>query len=453
MPANNFAAYFQDPVTGSNPLAALGNPTGTGAGGLPNWADPIGALLGGLGGSLFGGKEDKSDKWIRLPDGTSVQIRGSNKRNPVPASDIPSINAEPTRAYLQAANNVRALTDLLPYYSKAVAGQIIPQEEAKLAASEVTSPKYAELMTRLYEQYGPQLNQIGNDIARQNAMSQAERDRDVLAGPGQELIQQALEAAKLYDPEFFKTRETTAGRLEDLLGSIDLSGGLSETERREIEQGLAREGQQRGTAGAPNQTEIVGNAMRYGEAGRNRVTQNQNALSQAIAASTAFLPASRSGVDVFQVATGRSSGANAGENKFTGITTPGQEAYNMAGTLFGNAGANTLQNSQIDATKKLNEKDWLDQFSQFTGALGNLGSLAGGAFAMCWVAREVYGVNSPCWIIFRQWLTNRAPSWLRKVYMQYGQQFAWWLHDKPKLKTLIRSAMNNVISKNYGWNT
>ncbi len=311
----------------------------------------------------------------------------------------------------------------------------------------------AELMTKLYAQYGPQLNEIGNQIALQNAMASAQRDTDVLAGPGQDLIRQALEAAKLYDPEFFKTRELTADRTADLLRSVNLGSGLSETERREVEQGLAREGQARGTAGAPSQTETVSNAMQYGQAGRNRELQSQSALAQAISASTQFLPASRSGVDVFQVATGKPSGANTGENKFTGVQMPGQEAYGLAGQLFGNIGQSQRQQADIKATANLNEKDWLDQFSQFSGALGNLGGIIGGAAAFCWTAREVYGAKDVRWQIFRQWMLNHAPKWLLRLYIKHGQRLAWWLHDKPKLKNVIKHFMNKAIERNYGWNT
>lgn len=442
----DFASYFQDPVTGSNPFAALSDMSGKSPSGLPNWADPIGALLGGLGGGLFGG-DDKKHSWKKQGD---FMVHTSGKFAPVPISDIPGTVGKPSQTYKDVAENVRILETMLPYFSKAVAGQIIPQEEAKLAASQVTSPKYAQLMTDLYEQFGPQLNQIGNEIARTNAMETASRDRDVLAGPGKELLTELQAAMQQMDPEFYATRELTSNRLADLMKSIDLSGALSETERREIEQGLAREGVARGTANAPNQSETVANAMQYGQAGRNRQMQNQNNLSQAIAASTQFLPASRTGVDPFLVATGRASVPNTGENKFTGITTPGNEAQNLTNTLFGNVGQTGLQNAQIDATAKLNEKDWLDQFSQFAGAFGNLtGGIAGIAGAMCWVAREVYGEKNPRWQIFRQWLLNKAPTLLRNLYIAHGQRFAWWIHDKPKLKTFIRHLMNNVIRRNY----
>ena len=40
------------------------------------------------------------------------------------------------------------------------------------------------------------------------------------------------------------------------------------------------------------------------------------------------------------------------------------------------------------------------------GALGAVGSIGGGfaqgaAIAACWVAREVYGVHNPAWLVFR----------------------------------------------------
>ena len=155
--------------------------------------------------------------------------------------------------------------------------------------------------------------------------------------------------------------------------SIDLSGGLSLSELREIEQGLAREGNIRGTFGAPSNLDTLANAMTYGQAGRARQVENQNQLAKAISASTAFLPASRSGMDVFQVATGKPSVPNTGENKFTGINNPSfGDVTSLSNPLLSNLNQQQLQNNQI----KANEKDWLDQFVQFTEGLGNIGSVS-----------------------------------------------------------------------------
>ncbi len=87
------------------------------------------------------------------------------------------------------------------------------------------------------------------------------------------------------------------------------------------------------------------------------------------------------------------------------------------------------------------------------GAIGNVAA----AFAPkppfqtppCWVAREVYGVENPKWVLFREWLFSKAPAWFRNLYIKYGERFAEFISNKPKLKSLIRRWMDSRISYNF----
>lgn len=64
---------------------------------------------------------------------------------------------------------------------------------------------------------------------------------------------------------------------------------------------------------------------------------------------------------------------------------------------------------------------------------------------ICWVAREVYNYYSPKWQIFRDWLHKDGPSWLLKLYTAKGEQFAKFIANKPFIKKIIRSVMDNVV--------
>ena len=77
---------------------------------------------------------------------------------------------------------------------------------------------------------------------------------------------------------------------------------------------------------------------------------------------------------------------------------------------------------------------------------GRQGGMQGG-MQMCWVAREVYGVDDPRWLIFRHWLLTMAPTWLRDAYGCYGESFAAWIHDKPVVKSAIRFLMDQAVSR------
>jgi hypothetical protein len=79
-------------------------------------------------------------------------------------------------------------------------------------------------------------------------------------------------------------------------------------------------------------------------------------------------------------------------------------------------------------------------FMDFAGGLG-----AAAITKYCWVAREVYGIENPKWLMFRAWLLNDAPSWFRNLYIKHGERFAKFISNKPVLKTIIRKWMNTRI--------
>ena len=92
--------------------------------------------------------------------------------------------------------------------------------------------------------------------------------------------------------------------------------------------------------------------------------------------------------------------------------------------------------------------------SRDAGLMGGLGSLGGGiaqgigaagsvgAF-FCWVAREVYGPTNPAWLQFREWMFTESPNWFFKLYAEYGERFAQWISNKPRIKSIIRKWMDS----------
>ena len=291
------------------------------------------------------------------------------RRNPVPSSTVPAASVKPSSSYRKLADNTQALYDLMPYMASAVNQTAVPTALSQLAASQATSPGYAQLMLDLYNTYGPQLNAIGNEILGRNMMAEAQNQLNVTKGPGRDLVTSAYDLSQIYDKPYYDSRAKAASGLSSLFDSIDLSGGLSDTERNEIAQGLARSNISRGTYNAPSPINTISDAMRYGNAGYQRKTQQQNLLSDAIKQSSSFLPAAKSGVDVFQVATGKSSTANPGNSLFPGISNSNNSSsYGLAGNLFNSGTQYDVTQMGIDA----NKKDWLDQFNQFASGLGSI---------------------------------------------------------------------------------
>jgi hypothetical protein len=87
-------------------------------------------------------------------------------------------------------------------------------------------------------------------------------------------------------------------------------------------------------------------------------------------------------------------------------------------------------------------------FQNFATVAGGVKDLAGaaGSFAsmgfVCWVAREVYGIDNPKWIMFREWILTEAPELLRNLYIKYGERIAKFIHNKPIMKLIIRKWMD-----------
>jgi hypothetical protein len=67
------------------------------------------------------------------------------------------------------------------------------------------------------------------------------------------------------------------------------------------------------------------------------------------------------------------------------------------------------------------------------------------AMAFCWVAREVYGTQTGTWKVFRSWMLEEAPKWLRNAYIEHGPKIANFIKDKPVLKAIIRKWMDSKI--------
>ena len=77
-------------------------------------------------------------------------------------------------------------------------------------------------------------------------------------------------------------------------------------------------------------------------------------------------------------------------------------------------------------------------YMDFAGSLGS-------AMIKCWVAREVYGIDNPKWLQFREWLTYEAPRWFDRLYIKYGERTAKFISNKPRVKSIIRKWMNTKI--------
>ena len=322
----------------------------------------------------------------------------------------------------------------LPGLSNVIQQELLPMAQAQQNASAIINPQQAALQAELYAKYGPQLNQIGNQIAQQNAMSQATSDLNVLKGPGQELIKQGIEAQKLADPEFYTARAQTGDAVSKLLSSIDLSG-LSGGERAEVERSLNRDNVARGTNATPTATSTVANAMTFGNALNNKRAQ----MNQAIQTATGFMGGAKSGVDPFQVATGRSSNNNTGESKFTGVQDVSQAGLNFGNNVLNQAG----QMQQTAMGINANRRDSLDRFNQtFQGTVGSI---------CCFNFFEALDGPLPRFVREERDRYYKEEPIVAKGYLWMSKWLVPLMQKSPLIKTLVQELMVYPIIQRGGW--
>ncbi len=154
-------------------------------------------------------------------------------------------------------------------------------------------------------------------------------------------------------------------------------------------------------------------------------------------------------LDPFQAILGRSGGGSlqAGQSVF------GQAGYGLnSGPAYLNpeSGLGYIQNQATNAANMYGAQVAADA-TRSAGIMSGIGSAAGGLLGnkglFCWVAREVYGEHNPAWKMFRMWMFLESPSWFFKLYKNYGERFASFIADKPRLKAVIRKWMDSKIRR------
>jgi len=261
--------------------------------------------------------------------------------------------AQPKQPGQETTNDMmKGYIDNLDALTQKTTGNVLPTEQALLDARKVIDPQQHQLELELAQKYLPQFTKLGLEQQEQEAMGRAGADTRLLQGPGKELVAANLEAQKIADPEFYRTRAAAEGQIQRLMASLqDPDSGLSPTERAEIERSQARTNQQRGNE-TPTGTSAVEAAMEFGKAGQDRRSSKQQAINAAIQTATQAMPTMKSGVDVLQLTTGRPSSPNMGLMKMGDPREVGATSMGLGQQLMSQVGDNQRQTSQINSQKR-----------------------------------------------------------------------------------------------------
>jgi len=265
-----------------------------------------------------------------------------------------------------AGQTMDATTKMLPEYFAMLRDEAPKQALAEQALRDQFGPAAAAQQFQLADKYMPMYGQIGRDESYYDRMSDAATGVDVMRGPGGAMVDETFAKARQVDPEFYGRRAQTSSMLGDLLRSFaapgtvteqnpfgTFTGALSGGEREEIQRSLNQQRARSGGMGGPRaMTDVVANAMTFGQGVQNR----RDALGRALNQATSFLPASRSGFDPLQVAMGRPS-THFGAQQFTqpqmntqGLQAQGANVFGAASNMARDAaGYSARQPSFLDS--------------------------------------------------------------------------------------------------------
>jgi hypothetical protein len=311
------------------------------------------------------------------------------------------------------------------------------------------------------EQKGNLLRDVGisdpEKVASQGV--QADPLRQGLMTQAQEALGQGLtEREERQIAEAARARSTLMGRTFDQSAAIDEAEArvLEDNQRKMQNRAFAQSvlGQEAGIQTADDTRAMGADQFNVGtKMDSERLRESlrmQGLLGYLDAASGIQQMEDRDSLDPFQAILGRGGGTalQQGQSVF------GQAGYGLQSSpqyLNPEAGLGFIQNQATNAAN-MAIADQAARASSQAGIFSGIGSAIGGGLTgygafKCWVAREVYGAHNPSWLLFRNWLDTKAPRWFDKLYIKFGERFAKFISNKPRLKARIRIWMDSKIRR------
>lgn len=270
----------------------------------------------------------------------------------------------PTPSAESSANMFQALAAYAPAAIEAISKTAPGTAQQTLAAQQATAPGYAQLQNDITQQYGIPAANIGNEINRITQLGSANTEAELARGPGNQLVDLALQEQQKLDPQFYQNRQLVSDSLNKYLTSYD-PNRLTGSELEQINRGLsARQG-----PATPSQLQTIQNAQTFGNAATNRWQNFGNAVMQASSA----LPGLKSGLTGFEIATRRPLVSNTGEARLT--SPQAISAQNAAQNNFGFATSALGDIANVQAAQIGKYKPFDQRVNEGINALGSLVSI------------------------------------------------------------------------------
>jgi len=313
------------------------------------------------------------------------------------------------------------------------------------------------------EEYDKEVEQIaqslGSGSSRESQiasikaqMTQLEGQKGT-AGLFELLEEQATRAGALQREQLGLQRESDVGALQEFAPQVVEAYRDADPYSTEIAESMSRKAMGQLT---PEEERNIQQRSRQASLARGRIGDSSSIASEALGrsdytaqfAQPAFSMNRQLAGDVGMTILGRPSSAIGLGSQMLGQAQQGA-AGQMGPQLFDpNMGINmALQQRGQDLTFQGMQAQANAASQSSGGGLLDFAGSIGSAMIMapCWVAREVYGIENPKWLEFREWMLNDAPSWLRNLYLKYGERTAKFISNKPRIKSIIRKWMNTKI--------
>ena len=322
----------------------------------------------------------------------------------------------------------------------------------------IKNPNYEKELA----EYNKEVNQIaqslgsGSSRASQIASIKAEMAQlETQKGQGglfDLLEEQSTRAGALQREQLGLQRADDVGALQEFAPQVVEAYRDADPYSTEIAESMSRKAMGQLT---PEEQRGVDQRARQGSLARGRIGDQSSLAAEALGrsdytaqfAQPAFGMNRQLAGDVGMTILGRPSSAIGLGSQMLGQAQQGASGP-MGPQLFDpNVGINMAMQEQSNQVSLLGAQAQADA-ARSAGKSSMMGSVIGGvasAIPFCWVAREVYGIENPQWLEFREWMLNDAPSWLRNLYIKYGEQTAKFISNKPRVKSIIRKWMNTKI--------
>lgn len=230
---------------------------------------------------------------------------------------------------------LQAYAQYLPSVLQATNSQAVPTAQATLAADQATAGGEAQLNTDLTRQYAPQLAAINSGIQDQQTQAGSRTVANELAGSGADAARAGRALLDETNPEYAKTISASSKAAQDLIGSYNLNG-LSPGEAAAVERSANQTNSGTGNLGLANPTNVVSNAMNFGDAFNSK----RAALNTAIGTGNATASTASAGFNPLGIATAQPGTSGLTQFQQSGTGTQGaSSALQFGQGLLGTQGA------------------------------------------------------------------------------------------------------------------